>query len=208
MAKTAWVTEAELTTELTGYGITAPDGLTLQDVIDEVTSDVETLTGYQPFIQGASGDHYYDPPALTPGLGFSLFFRGGFTAVSALAVGVTTDFAGTTLTENVEYWLKPYGAPTRKRPFRYIEFLRCPTGSLRSIKVTGTPGFSDNIPLDLWMAHKREAARRVMDLPNVHPASATEIKEGQVTLKFSKSVSEQIRAEFMSAINKYKADLF
>lgn len=207
MPKTAWPTEAEVTAFAEANGITVPSGLDLGDIIDQIVEQIEMGTGFRPFLEGASADFYYDPPSHGPGRGYTLMFRGGMTAVTAVTLGITNDYAGYALTENQEFFLRPIQAPTNYRPFTFIDFQSRPIGQPRSIKVTGTPGFSARIPLDLWQAALGAMAEQVRIAGQGGYTDVERIKQGPVEYEFAGDADSGPMARLDQVISRYRNEV-
>lgn len=150
MAKLAWITEAALQTYLEGLGVTViPAGISLQDEIDAATGMLHKTLGYV-FLAGDSASYDYDPPR-----SHRLDLGGPFFTITVVKIGKSNDDAGTSLTEGQDYWRKP------AVPYTSIEFASRQYGDPESIEITGKKGATDDIPVDLWNAHRDYAAARV-----------------------------------------------
>ncbi len=161
-----------------------PSGEDLKDLLDEAEIDTcnldmesaieesidvwERETGYRPFLQGASTSIYYDPPGPnfkgeSRGGGRILELGRGFTAITAVAVQITpTDSAGAVKTVLTDFNLLPYNAVADKAPYTAIEFKYPIWGLPRSVKVTGTPGYSSELPPSVYRAIIKLAGSEVL----------------------------------------------
>jgi hypothetical protein len=132
--------------------------LDLESSALEAVAIWEGETRYKPFLQGESISIFYDPPGPNfrheaKGGEKILLLDRGFTTITAVATGITPDDpVGDVLAAGAEYRLLPYNAVVDKRPYTSIEFVRVQWGGSRSIKVTGTPGYSSEIPADAYRA--------------------------------------------------------
>lgn len=179
MSQAAWPTEAEVGAAVASQGLTAPADLDVH--IGAAITSFQDMTGFNPFLEGASDDRRYDPPEYSD----TLDLRGGFTSVTEVRVGLSySDTTGTVLVETRDFDLLPLNARERNKPFTSIRF-QSSLGCLpNSIKVTGLPGFDDEIPDDAWLA-VRDAAMGLALLEILSGAStASEVQQGPVRIKF------------------------
>lgn len=182
---------ADLESMLTEAGFESC-GVDLEASIEEAISWWEIETGYKPFLQGSSASYFYDPPGpnqkgLNKGGGKELFLARGFTAVTAVATGITPeDAVGTVLTVGTHYRLKPYNAAADNVPYTKIEFTYPVWGLAASIKVTGTPGYAAEIPASAYRGIlKMAGAETLRSLRESMSISPTEWKEDDVTERLS-----------------------
>lgn len=155
MAKSAWITPAELTAYLTGLGLSSiPAGITLQDEIDGAVAVFEKILGISPYLAIASDSYDYSPPRSA-----FLDLGGSFTAITVIKTGKSLTDAGTAQTEGQDYWLRPFGGP-----YTSVELSSREYGDPDSIEVTGTKGVTANIAVDLWNGVRDYAAAGVLEM--------------------------------------------
>lgn len=143
MPITSFPTGTNLATALTALGVSVPAGVDLDNVADQATAKVYSLIGY-PFIEQSSAVRLLDAPCSDV-----LYLPCWYSAVSAVAIGVSeTDTTGTALNIGTDCFLikNQYGV------IRAIQFVSSILGSQESIKVTGTAGYTDDIPGGLYQA--------------------------------------------------------
>lgn len=142
MSYTAWPTNAELLDELNRLGVPLPsDSSTVSNYVDQAVRLITPTIGV-PFIEAASADLLRDAP-------YSTFLQlpCWYSAITAVAVGVSeTDTTGTVLNIGTDVFLKK----NRYGIIYGLEFVSYILGSQESIKITGTAGYADEIPADLW----------------------------------------------------------
>ena len=143
MPYTAWPTGTELAAAIAGLGMTVPAGVSTANVAQQAADAAHSIVGY-PFIEQASSDTLIDAPYSD-----KLWLPCWYSAISAVAVGVNeTNTTGTVLNIGTDVFLK-----RNERGIIYcLEFASLIIGSQESIKVTGTKGYSDEIPEALWQA--------------------------------------------------------
>jgi len=208
MSKTAYPYAAELGAFLYSSGLisAAPTAqqsqLFFDEAINAAVAEWERETGWVPFLSGASQTRTYDPPGPSPGnvqgpvgvfygvnsIGGSrkLFLNAGVRSVTTVKVGVTLTSAGTALTQNQDFWLRPQNATNYDRPFTYIEFGYPQYGSPQSITVTAPFGFGSTVPDDAWLAiMKKSVMHLVPSLEIVISGGLTQIKLGNDTFTFN-----------------------
>jgi hypothetical protein len=161
--------------------------LTFEEEIADAIDTWERETGYKPFLQGASASYFYDPPGPdfrgeARGGGRILELGRGFTAITAVACQITpTDSTGVAKTVLTDYNLLPYNALADNNPYTAIEFKYPVWGLPRSLKVTGTPGYSANIPDSAYRAMiKLAGAGALKTLREGLSQDAVEWAEGDV----------------------------
>lgn len=175
MAKTAWPTTTELTNRLTGLGVTTiPTGVVLQDEIDKAVAVLEQVSGQSPFLmEDSAGVFKYSPPSSD-----WLDLKGRWATITEVSVD------GEVQVENTDYYLLPYDGP-----YRMIRFCGNLTGDPLTVSVTGKRGYSDTIPLDVWLAVLDYAAATVYETAQASGAVMTgpvsEIQQDSVKLKFA-----------------------
>ncbi len=202
MAKSAWPTTSELSEYLTGFGIASvPAGVSLQDELDAAVDAMRRYLG-RTYLQASSASKDYNPPRTG-----TLDLGGVFTAITSVKVGKSNSSAGTALTDQVDYWPKPFGGP-----YTYIEFRDAQYGEPESIEVTGTPGESATIPVDLWKAVRDFAASSVYGVASIAGTvtpQASKIKQGPVDIEFRGSSSkvstdQQLMNAALSVFKSYR----
>lgn len=203
MSKTAWPTEEEVTSRLTGLGVTSiPTGVTLQDEIDGAVEALQKATGRNPFlVQDTAADYKFDPT------------RNTFMSLQNRWVSITSiTVADVVLTEDTDYWLKPYGGP-----YTSVEFATAliSDGTPLSVTVNGKRGYSATVPVEVWNAVMDYAAANVYETAaqagTVNSGSVTKIKQDTVELTFGSSSSgssgqstaDSLRAKAMAVFAKY-----
>jgi hypothetical protein len=176
MPYTAWPTNAELLAEINRLGIGLPsDSSDVSNYVDQAVRAIVPIVGY-PLIEQTSADIFYDAPYSD-----RLLFRSWFTAITAVAIGVTTDnTAGTVLTEGKDFFFDKnvYGI------IRGIKFVYPILGPQQSIKVTGTAGYSDEIPADLWQGVLDYAAALVNQKGLSFGGSVKRLKQADAEIEF------------------------
>jgi len=221
MSKTAYPYAAELGAFLYSSGLisAAPTAqqsqLFFDEAINAAVAEWERETGWVPFLSGASQTRTYDPPGPSPGnvqgpvgvfygvnsVGGSrkLFLNAGVRSVTTVKVGVTLTSAGTALTQNQDFWLRPQNATNYDRPFTYIEFGYPQYGSPQSITVTAPFGFGSTVPDDAWLAIMKKSAKHLV--PMLQTAQF-----GGLLKWADADASEQYREKpFQSLINSWDA---
>lgn len=176
MPYTAWPTNAELLAEINRLGIGLPsDSTDVSNYVDQAVRLITPVLGY-PFIEQVSGDTLFDAPYSD-----YLFFRSWYSAVTAVAIGVTEDNpTGTVLDIGKDCFLDKnlYGVS------RGVRFNYPIVGPQQSIKITGTAGYSDEIPADLWQAVLDYAAALVNQKGMAFGGSVKRLKQADAEIEF------------------------
>lgn len=151
---------------VSGAGITIPATFNVEYQLYGAIEELEQTTGYRPFLAGASDTYRFDPPGpndrgMRRGGSRLLLLDQAFVTVTEVRTGVTPDDAGTVLVENEDYYLRPENYDKHLEPITQILFASIQYGLPRSIKVTGTPGYAEEIRADVWNAVRDLAAGRV-----------------------------------------------
>lgn len=184
MPKSAWATGAEVAAMMVSSGLAsaAPSADSIAPYILAAIEEWERKTGWRPFLEGASADWRYDPPAI----GRTLDLQAGFTEISAVRTGLNpTDSTGTLLTAESDYELRPVDARAIDRPYYEIKFIASPGSGSKSIKVTGKKGFDNLIADEVWLAvARRSAFLAIGDLTSGGDLTKR-IKQGPVEIEFS-----------------------
>lgn len=213
---TAYPTAAEALNLFTVLGFSLPSGMTSGELdyyryaaIDEL----ENITGYRPFLAGASATYKFDPPGPNYrgrmlGGGRKLLLSQPFATITALSVGVTATDAGTALTADTDYWKLPANASAKNQPITEIVFSTLQWGIVNSVRITGKPGYSENIPAEVWEAVRRLTASRIaMGLREKLSQSPVEGKLGDESIRFSiellQKAGETWSSEAKAAIMSY-----
>lgn len=147
--------------------------LDLDGEIQGAISEFENLMRFEPFFGTTSAIWKFSPEDLnnTPNRLPWIDFDGGFTSVSAIYVGVSSTAAGTLLTNNVDYFLRPANAVAKGKPYTYVEFNSTLPYSVYtgisyypdSIQVTGVKGYCTSCPQWAYQAIIKRAASRLSD---------------------------------------------
>lgn len=191
MSRAAWPSPANLKDFLAGAGIVASppagDALLLDyaGAVAEALELFEDQTGYHPFMAAvADATRHYSPDGSDV-----LDLRGGVAAaLTSLTVGYSPTSAGTALTVNQDYWLKPINALAEGRPANYIQFAGRQSGTERSIVIVGKFGYCANgaIPEAAYQAVLRLASVRL--LPQIQSMASQgglkRLTEGDVTYEW------------------------
>lgn len=171
-----------------GLASAAPSEAELAPYINAAVAEWERLTGFRPWLETGSASYFYDPPRVER-RGF-LDLATGFTAISAVAVGITPDDAtGTVLTVSEDYVLRRFVENDSDTPYVAIQFLRGLSSRPQSIKVTGTKGYDDEIDDEVWLVVARQAATLAAEDLTQSGGDVDSIKQGQVTITYA-SVEE------------------
>ena len=183
MPYTAWPTNAELLAEINRLGIGLPsDSTDVSNYVDQAVRAIVPIVGY-PFIEQTSTDYLYDAPYSD-----RLLFRSWFTAITAVAIGVTTEnTAGTVLTEGKDFFFDK----NVNGIIRGIRFAYPVIGPQQSIKITGTAGYSDEIPADLWQGVLDYAAALVNQKGLSFGGSVKRLKMAEADIEFLGSVEPE-----------------
>lgn len=189
---TGYPNEEDVTALLEGSGFTVPSGLDVLPYVYAAIDEFESETGYRPFLAGASATYLFDPPGPNfrtneRGGGRRLLLNQAFATISAVRVGVTSDSAGTLLTENTDYYLRPANHAANKIPITEITFVAAQWGPPGSITVVGTPGYFTTIRAEVWNAIRDLAGARYAQALKEGTAygNPVEIKEGDVSERYS-----------------------
>ena len=181
-AYTTYPTDADLEAFLSNLSLPVPPGLDLEAKIAAAIADWETATGWRPYLAARDADgnplattRLFDPPGSSgagrssPGRGARcLYLRAGLLSLTSLAVGVVPDptgnytdgigTAGTLLTQNLNFYLRPQDAGYRGEGFTEVEFLSPIRGVPQSVAVTGVWGRTLTLPGDVREAILQMAA--------------------------------------------------
>lgn len=177
-------------------------------------SEWETGTNCVPFLAGASATYKFDPPGpnwnnANLGGGRRLLLPKPFATVTVVKIGVTTTYAGQTLTENEDFYLLPANHAAEKRPITEIRFAVSIRGPQNSIEVTGTPGYYTTINAEVWNAIRCLAAARICkSLRESFAVDANEWASGDVSEKLDfgllKTAGDGWLATAQRAMAKYR----
>lgn len=206
MAKTAWPTTTEITTEVEAFGVTVPDGIVLQDEIDGAVALLERITGYKPFLQDdpTHDELYFDPPHSQ-----ILFLPRGAVDIDSVTVGVdpVAETGGTALTENQDYFLRPKDAPNYGKPFDYIEFVGYQSGYPNSIKMDIAEGYAESVEEDLWNALRGYVVAQVIKAALGSGGVLTRETAGPVTHEYDvapgRGTVDRLESKFMNLAKAY-----
>lgn len=169
MPITSWPVGTDVQAALAGLGVSAPGGLDLDHVADQATAKAHSLIGY-PFIEQASGSDLYDAPYSNV-----LYLRSWYSAISAVAIGVDeTNTTGTVLNIGTDCFFEK----NRAGIIRAIKFPSAIFGSQESIKITGTAGYTDDIPGGLWNAVLDYAVAIAVNRARAFNGTLIRIKQG------------------------------
>ncbi len=199
----AYPTRDDLAAFFEGQGLAMPSDVGEMEIAGAVRL-FEEKTGYVPFLaEETAQDYFYSPPEY----GNTLELRAGFVEVEEVAVGLTdADQTGTVLTVLQDYSLAPYNASQASKPYTRIEFSTGFRGGARSIRVKGKKGYSSQVPSDVWNAILRAAAAESLPAMVAGEGMPTEIRQGEVTLKFDEWKSSKAgmwTTQFQRTANVY-----
>jgi len=146
-------------------GNTAANGYGVATRLSADTFSIDGSTGNGDYLSGGTLEltRRFDPPGPATrfnwrGGGKVLALGGGLLSVSRILVGVSSSYAGYTLTAGEDYWLEPADAPYRGYPYTQVRFSWHRTGLPQSVRITGVWGFCDSIGGDVWEAILARAA--------------------------------------------------
>lgn len=196
MAKTEWISPDQLTAYLEGLGVASiPVGVTLQDEIDAAVAELHRAIGFTPYLASASSASDFNPPRTR-----TLFLGKPYQTITDVKIGKSASSAGSSLTDQVDYWPKPSAGP-----FTRIEFRDSQYGDPESIEVTGVAGVSTEIDARIWNAVRDMAAAgvyRAATMGGTAIGTPSEIEQGPVTLKLAgsgkESAAEQLETRAMA----------
>ena len=164
----AYPTEAELSTFISGAGVTVPSTFSSDVYSFTAINEWERLTNYNPFLGGSETTYKYDPPGPnreteSRGGGKRLFLDRGFVSISEVKSGVTVDDpTGTVLVVGVDYRLWPTNADTDLKPFTIIDFVHARFGEPNSIRAKGKAGYAVLLNADQFQAVLEMGAAQAM----------------------------------------------
>lgn len=184
MGKADWPTASEVAAQMVSAGLvsSAPSDESIEPYLGAAIEEWERSTGFRPFKEGGSASYRYDPP----GPDGILELRAGFTAITAVAAYLNdTDETGVALIVLTDYELWPYEARAEDRPYTEIRFRRSVGSRARSVKVTGTRGYDDEIPYEAWVAVLKDAGQKYLNASVSGSAGARVIKQGPVTIEYT-----------------------
>lgn len=188
-----------------GLADTAPSDAVIAPYLAASIEEFKNRVGWGPFLEEVSADWRYDPAEYGDYLDLNM----GFTAISAVRTGLTySDSTGTLLTAERDYLLEPYDARAKNRPYTRIQFLVGMGSGSKSIKVTGTRGFDDEIPDDVWAAVLGQGVVKAVEGLTENAGDVEEIKQGQVTIKYNVedggSILTKLSNAFESVVSRYE----
>lgn len=191
----AYPTSAECLALFTEVGITLPSGLganQLDYYRYEAIDEFESETGYEPFLADSSTSQLrFDPPGVNQrgrvkGGAKRLLLNNAFATITEVLVGVTTDFAGTALTVDVDYRTLPLNSAALLQPITEIEFFTTQWGEPGSIRITGKRGYWTSIRAEIWGAiRKLTCARASQGLREKFSQGYVEMKLGDEAVRRS-----------------------
>ncbi len=163
--KTAYPDGVSLQKFLGNLGLDLPPDLDLDVKVEDASAEWESRTGWGPYLStGQVTTRLFDPPRQ----GRSLYLQGGLLSLTSLAVGVVPGpdgsyadsgaSAGTLLTPNLNFYLRPQNAAVRGLAVTEVEFLSRLGGVPQSVAVAGVWGRSLLVPGDVWQAVLQKAA--------------------------------------------------
>jgi hypothetical protein len=201
MAKTAWPTAAYLEARIDALEVSAPGGLSLDDLIDEATTAWIRETNYPPFLAtGVNVTRTYNPPAEP----YRLHLVSGAVSVASVTVDKTTDSAGTLLTASEDYFLERM---RRDGPYEFIQFVNPQYGLYQSIQVVANEGFGATIPTDAWRAVLDKATAEVIRESQLLTGQVVREKQGPVEYDYSrtgKTMLEVLDERWETMIARYR----
>lgn len=145
---------------------------TMRHILGWAVGEWEHMTGWFPFI-GDTADvtRRYDPPGPDPHTTGYFMARGGFVtmklnagllSVTSLTIGKTVFTPGTVLTKDVDYFLLPFDAPFKHKPYTEIRFAYPIWGISGSIEIVGKWGYWTDIDADPFYGVLCMAAHEVL----------------------------------------------
>lgn len=149
MANTIYPTDAQITTFLVDSGLlTGSLPSSLSGIGDICSAIWEQQTGYSPFLSDQTTPEvlevrYYDAPNDT-----ALMLYAGLTDLDSL------ELDGTEQVLNSDFYTKPDNNTNKGLPITWIDFNRFIGNpkSRRNIKITGTWGYCDSLPDEVFYA--------------------------------------------------------
>lgn len=182
MPITSWPTSSQLSTALTALGVSVPSGVDLSYVADQAAAKVHALVGY-PFIQQASADQLLNAPYSD-----TLYLPSWYSVITAVSVGVTeTDTTGQVLNIATDCFL----VKNSRGVIRAIKFTSAIIGSQASIKITGTAGYSDDIPSGLFQAVLDYGCALAANRARMYGGVLVSIKQGDTEKRYAESVEPE-----------------
>lgn len=194
MSKSAWPTASEVAASLPS----SISNALADDYVAAIVQEVCDRTGYSTFLGSGSAVRYFTPPDYRSGQSI-LELLDGLIACTEVRVDYHgTGDTGTALTLGSDYNLLPFEAADLSRPWTRILFIRSsnapfvfgsipladPTYTLKTVKITGTWGYSAAIPTDLWMAVRNMAAAQCVIQARRGTGQLTTLKDDDVTLSY------------------------
>jgi hypothetical protein len=190
---------------LSTTGLTLATNLDFDGVAAAAAADWDTATQWFPYLAaGEPATRWYDPPGAGPEAGRTTSYRGGrilsletgivSMAYDGLSIGALKPIdgtpqqggAGTVLTMNLHYFLRPQNAVAKGLAYTEIEFLTPIRGLPQSIAVTATFGRVTVMPANVWKAIQRYAAAKLApELGLTISGGVATFKEGDEETKFN-----------------------
>jgi hypothetical protein len=178
MGYTAWPSA----TELGDFVDTTNDFLDADSELNTARNEFERMTGYLPFLTEGTASNMLYTPASTTGYCFALPY--GYTEITSVYVGGTSDDDGTLLTAETDYYLMP----ELGNPYEVIYFkgIRSPG----TIRIVGKRGYSTEIPADAWLAVMQRAAyafafNAEIAVSTSDGGTVSSLKQGPVTVSYA-----------------------
>jgi len=200
----AWPVAADLSAYLAEQGRPVPSTDALDSALASAIAAFEAGTSWIPFL-GVSGSNLFDPLQIRPLYdGWTLELGCGLVSLTSLYIGWDGS-TGTQLTENTDFYLGPPARVGYTWPYTEVRFYSSIGGLPRSIRLTGTWGFSSTISDDVAAAILQGAAAFAITNTSTAAALANKIKEGPVELDFKdgSQVSGYWQV-FKAAIGRYQ----
>lgn len=204
MSQAAYPTVAQVDAFLASQGFTTATPGTSYHLADAIAR-WESLTGYKPFLgDTSSASWYFDSPG-----SFMLDLKGGFWAVTSVAVGINySDDTGTALVLNQDYELLPLNAANEGRGWDQIRLLHSIPVGTRAIKIVGKRGYAEEIPDDAFNAILMGAASSTLLEAMQGSAPMSEIDQGPVRYRFDneagRSKYDRWKGEFNKVAARYR----
>lgn len=176
--RSAYPTSAELQAFLEGCGITVVASLSAQftNFLNSALAELENKIN-RTILAPASETKYFDPPMGRD----QILFIPDMCSVTSV---VYTPLSGTstTFTANDDYFLQPYDALSRYRPYTQIQFDHkwygpLLNGSRRSLAITGRYGYWTAIPDDIYQAVMYIAATNALMMAGASASAGVESKK-------------------------------
>jgi hypothetical protein len=172
---TSYPQGTDLGAMITSAGLTAPPGVVLDSFTDAAAAEWEDETAWHPYLAAPNPQTLrFDPPGVPTASGRLASWRGGrhldlhigLIICNWVNIGVVDDYdavaneplttptlnSGTTLQQNLQYFLRPDNAAFQNMPHDEIEFATRQSGIPKSIAVNGIWGRERQLAANVWNA--------------------------------------------------------